>query len=573
MNSNSKIVQEYLESLKEDKELDKLFPVLLNIMKFRIIQTPIESKGQNQYGKDIIAIGKANDGITYKWYFELKGYDSKDITDKNFSSTDGIRESIIEAKDTIFKDSSIKGFNNLPIKIVLVHNGIMKTNVRPTFEGFISKLFKDCEEQFERWDIYYLTELFSKYLFSEYLLHDSESIRLFKKTLVFLDTPDYNYSDFKNLISLQFKKSDSIKGRSLNKLFATLGLISNIIFHYSKENKNITPAKECSKFLILKTWEWILMKNFETKKAITNKFENLLKIQLEIFNSYFKVTFKIAKIENGLFYENGGLYETFGYPFRSFKYIDDMIYFSNLRNHFYYQKNEKLINKQKDLIIEVIKNNSSLERPVLDNHSIVIVQLVLFFLNNNYRRQKDVNFITHYLFNLINNIILTKIKFNRLPDVYNNVDLTIEYMATEKKPRDYTQSTSILLATLLELMAVFNSKEMFEEILKHSDKELSLQIPFIKMNENIELLMFSQNLYTEFSIETINNLPNSIDTWKNNMDFNLFKKTTYDKKDNIKYKYRTDSAGYKFLRYLSHSYYKNEIFADEWRSLIDLKEG
>lgn len=185
MNSNSIIVQEYLSSLKEDKELDYLFPKLLNLMGYRIVQTAKESKGQSQYGKDIVAVGKDDKGKLYRWYFELKGYADKDISDKNYSVPDGIRESIIEAKDTAFSDSTIVGFNSLPIKIVLVHNGVLKTNIRPTFEGFISREFKS--EEFERWDIYHLTNLFSQFLFSEYLLSDEQSNRLLKKSLVFLD--------------------------------------------------------------------------------------------------------------------------------------------------------------------------------------------------------------------------------------------------------------------------------------------------------------------------------------------------------------------------------------------------
>lgn len=29
--------------------------------------------------------------------------------------------------------------------------------------------------------------------------------------------------------------------------------------------------------------------------------------------------------------------------------------------------------------------------------------------------------------------------------------------------------------------------------------------------------------------------------------------------------YRSDKAGYSFLRYLAHSYYKNELLPEEWR--------
>jgi len=148
MNSNNIIVQEYLSSLKEDKELDYLFPILLNSMGFRVVQTAKEAKGQSQYGKDIIAIGQDDKGIKHRWYFELKGYDDRDITDKNYFISDGIRESITEARDTAFKDSSIPGFNTLPVKIVLVHNGVLKANIRPTFDGFIEREFKEGE--FER---------------------------------------------------------------------------------------------------------------------------------------------------------------------------------------------------------------------------------------------------------------------------------------------------------------------------------------------------------------------------------------------------------------------------------------
>ena len=52
------IVQKYLESLKEDTELDALLPLLLQAMDFEILSTPKAYKGLPQYGKDIVAVGK-----------------------------------------------------------------------------------------------------------------------------------------------------------------------------------------------------------------------------------------------------------------------------------------------------------------------------------------------------------------------------------------------------------------------------------------------------------------------------------------------------------------------------------
>jgi hypothetical protein len=562
MNSNNTIVQEYLSSLKEDKELDYLFPILLNVMGFRIIQTAKESKGQSQYGKDIIAIGNDKYGIKFRWYFELKGYKDRDITDKNYSIPDGIRESIIEAKDTAFNDSSIPEFNNLPIKIVVVHNGVLKTNIRPTFEGFISREFE--QGQFERWDIYYLTDLFSKYLFSEYLLADSESNRLFKKTLAFLDAPGNDFVDLKQLIELQFEKISTIKGRSLKKLFATLNLLSSIIYHYSIENNNLIAAKECSDFIVLRTWAWILQNKLENKEGIRKEFRKLLGIQYRVLTSYFKKTFPIASIENGLYAENGAFFETIGYPLRCFEYISDLVYYCQLRGYFpsFEKKSihlKKLRNLQKDKIIGLIENNSGFFRPLIDNHSIPILQLFLFFTEKLDLRQKDVNFIASYIFGVINGLLITKLQRNRLPEGYNRLDLLSEYVSSHTKPDEYTDQSSMLIAILFELLVLFDAKDTFENFKKHLDDKLSLQIAHPYFDElDIEQLMFEKHLDAEYYIESEFSLPDN---------FEDFKKKVKDK-EIYKIEYRTDKDGFPFLRTLAHKYYKNEIFPNEWRDII-----
>ena len=247
---NKLIVKEYLESLKEDTELDYIFPILLKQMGHKIISTPKDSKGQSQYGKDIISVGRDENGDMRKFYFELKGAADKNIDEKTFSKDDGIRMSLWEAKDTFFKDSSIPDFNSLEPCIILVHNGYLKSNFRPQFEGFITQNFKEGE--FQRWDIDRLTDLFSDYLFDAYLLTDSESLRLFKKFLVLLDVPEYDFSDFKHLVDLQIEKiaSSNVKSRAFNKFFATQSLLATIVYHYAKTNDNLEPAKECVSYLI-----------------------------------------------------------------------------------------------------------------------------------------------------------------------------------------------------------------------------------------------------------------------------------------------------------------------------------
>lgn len=570
MSSNNIIVREYLASLKEDKELDYLFPILLNLMGFRIIQTAKESKGQSQYGKDIIAIGNDNKGVKHKWYFELKGFSDRDITQANYSKPDGIRESIIEAKDTVFKDSTITGFNQLPTKIVVVHNGVLKTNIRDTFEGLISREFKEGE--FERWDIYHLTDIFSEHLFNEYLLSDDASNRLLKKTLAFLDSPDNEYKEFKELVDIQFDKIINIKSRAFAKLFATLNLLNSLIFHYSKENNYLVPAKECSKYLILKTWHWILINNLQSKPPIIAEFNKLLKGQLHIYDKYFQKTFSIAKIENGLFFENGAFYEKIGYPLRCFEYLDDVIYYCRLRDTVIKTKKPVLLkNRQKDLIIELIENNNGFSRPIFDNHSIPIIQLLLFFSDNKSLRKKDVEFLGNFFQDIISNLKIEKIRHNRLPELHNRIDAIIEFMAIGEKPEEYCDTSSILLAVLLEVTVIFNAEFLFKEILSFIDDKLSLQIVSIDNTKyKVEQLLFEKHLHNEYYVDCIERVQDGLKLLKSEANFTEFKKSIMEKKESAK-PYVTDELGFACIRYLAHSYFRNEILPEEWRSLINEK--
>lgn len=565
MSSNNIIVQEYLGSLKEDKELDFLFPRLLSVMGYRIVQTALESKGKLQYGKDIIAIGKDKDGIMFRWYFELKGYKDKDINDVNFFQPDGILDSIIAAKYADFSDSSIPDFNKLPIKIVTVHNGVLDPNTRLTFEGFITREFNTKELQYERWDIYHLTDLFSEFLFGEYLLSDSESNRLLKRTLAFLDAPDYDYNDLSKLIDLQIVKFNSKNRRALIKFFATLNLLSSIIYHYSKENNNLNSAKKCSDLILLKTWTWVLHNKLERKKKITDEFRKLISTQYLILNEYFAKTFPVASIENGLYAENGHIFEVIGYPLRCFEYSNDLIYFhilcqylpdfTNISNNL-----SKVRQQQKDELINLIENNSGFYRPIIDNNSIAILNIVLFFADKTDMRQKDFEFIVFYVSKIVEGLVLTKLKKNRLPEGYNRIEYVSEFIATGEKPYEYVDQSSILIAVLLELVAIFNLKTNYEIMKRHLTKNLSLQIAHPNFSEyNVEELLFEKHMEDEYYVVTDFDLPD---------DFDEFKKSVFSKEINT-YCYRTDEAGFPFLRILAHNFYKNEIFPAEWRKSFD----
>ena len=179
------VVRDYLRNLKEREELDYLFPFLLEQMTYKIVKTAKTSHGQPEYGKDIIATKNEKNGIEKLCIFQLKAGEDGNINNSVFCKQDGVRESLLQAKDAVFRDSSIPNLNNLPIKIILVHNGELNSNFRSLFNFFIEKEFTCAGIEFERWDIFKLTEFFSKYLLNEYIIVRPELLNLFKKSLAF----------------------------------------------------------------------------------------------------------------------------------------------------------------------------------------------------------------------------------------------------------------------------------------------------------------------------------------------------------------------------------------------------
>ncbi len=395
-------------------------------------------------------------------------------------------------------------------------------------------------------------------------MSDPESNRLLKRTLAFLDAPDNDFGDFKQLVELQIIKLPSIKGRALKKFFATLNLLSSIIYHYSKENDNLISAKKCSDFVVLRTWAWILKEKLEDRIAVLKEFRKLVNTQYLVLNSYFKKTFGVASIENGLYAERGGFFEALGYPLRCFEYINDLIYYCQLRLYAPNFDKEssysiQLRRFQKDNIINLVENNSGFYRPLLDNHSIAVLNIFLFFTKKSDLRQKDIDFIVSYIFQVIHNLIVIKIKRGRLPDGYSRINLVSEFIATGSKPEEYTDESSILIAILYELIVLFDAKEAYEELISNLDKKLNLQIPQPNIDElDIEQTLFEKHMDNEYYIENFQPLPE---------DFEEFKKRLKQKKQ-TEINYRTDEAGFPYLRTLAHNYYKNEIFPQEWRKII-----
>lgn len=540
------IIKEYVASLKEDGELDYIFPLLLERMGFRILVTPVESKGQSQYGRDVVAI-KTIKGQPTLCLFELKGFRAHDINDRNLNEKDGFIESLRASKYTEYKDASIPDLDTYPRRCFFVHNGMLEENTRPTLEGFVKQEFPDGN--FERWDINILTNLFSKYLFEETLLTDENSYRLLKRTLVMLDSEGNDYSDMVQLVNLQISKLEGKKlsTRTETNFFATIRLIGALVYYYSIQANNLYPAKYCMDTIVLKTWAWVLRNKLEKKKRIIELYRPLVTQQLIIYEAYLNKVIDATGFKDGFYSFQPSDTEFIFYPLRCYDFLGDlMYYFFTLE---YYGIKEDDIHRQKAIVREIINNNAGFKMPLLDTHSIPI-QLVFLFLMRDHEKE-DGKCMTKFVYETVANMIKQYQNKKIWPELIGNRMALVRSLY--KKSDDYCCDSSLLIVNLFELISYMGLEPLytrFREVVEESKVNLQIAFP-IQEEYDIEQCLFEHRLYDELSVQTSIKLPKTMEE---------FRSAYYKPYNSISY--RTDAAGFYYLRILAHKYYETDLFPD-----------
>ncbi len=564
------IVRDYLESLTESEELDYLFPMLLEAMGFVILTKPTEFKGFPQYGKDIIAVGlDKSDKVKKKFYFELKGGQDRNITNKTLHKSDGIIESLREAKYRKFESYSHPKFKDLPLKIVLAHNGTIKGGAVETFEGYICDTFPETGHvAFERWGISELTQLFTQYLFNEQLLINKESVRLFKKVIVNLDTVDNvsaEYLQLLNLLFSRFTKEDygNELSRKWKVFFESLKLIAFIIFTSSKDFNNIEIAKKHITYLVIKFWNWCLINRFDDNSKILKYFNQIYSFYTDkVLDLYFYRTLPIALMKDGLHHDNGGRYETIGYPMRTMEYLHYLCFYIEFHYDDIVQKGE--LTAYKNIFIKILDNNNISAKPLLDIHSNTILSVLKLLIKFDvHEAARD------YLRYVMVYIQYRKDTHDILPDAANDIKNVIQFTVTRKKPPYYIDNVSFLLSMILEFVALLDMEQEYydyKEFIEKHKIELVMFIPhgnlpkenaLIKNKDfDLEELLFSVSVHEGYQADL------TLDE-----NFQEFKTKTLNSINDFNFQYRTDKAVHWQLRMLAHYWFKTPYFPDHWRKI------
>ena len=310
------------------------------------------------------------------------------------------------------------------------------------------------------------------------------------------------------------------------------------------------------------------MKNkSETDKKVIEYFKQTLDFYLLVLGEYFQRTLPIATIINGLSSERSGRYEQIGYTKRTFEYLE---YFSFFLNALRYN-DWGFTDESKKTLINVINANSVSKRPLVDINSIPIIDILNLFVSLG-----DRDSAVNYLEGAINYLKYGKEKYDRLPDAKNSYESVIKFIVTGEKPVYYEDTTSPLLAVIMEYIAVLDLEEDYYDLRKfiidnkidlgiftphHSINSKSKNL-IINKNEDLEEQLFSNKYFDDGYQHTISLFKDL----NQELSFEDFKEDLNKRKNEFQYEYRTDIAGFPFLKDLAHIYFQTPYFPDKWRN-------
>ena len=241
---------EYLASLKERDELDKIMPDLLSELGLNVISKP--ARGPRQFGVDVAAVGKLDDGVERVYLLSIK---PGILTRSGWSTGDqALRPSLEEVVDVYIPQRLPPRYRDLPKVIVLCIGGYISQAVEPNVIGYIQENTTEAVS-YEVWNGDKLAEMLLSGVLQEKALPPNSQSDL-RKSLALVDEPDVAFEHFRRLatnIVNACRPSAAARLTAIRQIY--IGLWT--LYAWARAAGNIEAAYRCGEHVLLLTWPMV----------------------------------------------------------------------------------------------------------------------------------------------------------------------------------------------------------------------------------------------------------------------------------------------------------------------------
>lgn len=240
------IILEHFRAMKERDDLDAILPEILTGMGLEVLSRP--TIGVRQYGADISAVGKDEDGLRKLFLLSVKRGDLS-RTEWNGDSDQALRPSLDEIRDAYVR-SVAPEHKKLPVVIIVVVGGIVPEKVLPLVNGYMEEKEKENPRfEYRLWTGDSLTKRVLEGALREEIF-SSERRALLRKTAALVEEPEMALRQYARLIDAVLNDDDLAPVERVRiMLIATW-----IVFSWGRDAGNLDVPYDASEQLVLRAW-------------------------------------------------------------------------------------------------------------------------------------------------------------------------------------------------------------------------------------------------------------------------------------------------------------------------------
>lgn len=562
------VISEYLRSLKERDELDRLLPDLLLEMGYVPIARP--QTGNRQYGVDIAARGKnAETGGDELLLLVVK---QGDIGRSEWDSgNQSVRQSINEIFDVSSKSNLEPQDKKRSIRIVVATGGDLKQTVQENWKGFVNN--NQDKAQIDFWGADAIATLIEKHLLDEHIFLD-EDRRDLRRALALSGDSEYDRQDLHRLFMRTLDLNDNGElldkpktGKALLKALRIVNLSAQAFAHWTLRDDGDTRQGHLALERAM-LWSWHRIQLAEEKSkidALAGPFNRIWWGYYHFASQYFARIQPYCIVENSLtrFASNG--VESSLIAFEQIGILASIALFLGFHPVSTEEEKNSWFSHASVVVHaleELLKNNGVSSSPCLDRHSQDIT-LALFALFGMGR----VEAAKEWLQKLFRNVDYAYKAKKYIPIATDSLDDLIEEGGwLGGQATDRMMEMSWTLATIAAWSVIMGMDELYEVLAKNAKEkypEVCIQL-WHPEKDLYQYLYFQPAHFDSGATEAPIRLPPTAEEYRKQM--NMIRESEFGK---VFFDSLADKAGLVALDFIAHRHFSTPVSPVIWYFLLD----
>lgn len=466
------ILSQYLRTLKERDEFDKLLTDLLFQMGYVAVSKP--QTGNRQLGVDLAVVGKCpDDGVEELLLFVIKQGD----VDRNTwdAGAQSVRASLNEVFDTYLRSHIESAHENLRKKIVLATTGDLKQNVQINWDGYTHANASQAEFQF--WGGDKTATLIEKHMLDENIFNAEDRTHL-RRALALACTIDYDQRDLHRLFLSQLGlneegslKTANTKPRDLVRALRIVNLATQIFSKWSEDEGNLKQSLIATERAILWSWHRIQFESIKNRKKYYPEITESWRVYNLLAKQYFDKLQDHIHLQDGLagysresadfslvVFEQIGIFATIGLA---------QILVNSSNDPSQQEYNLQNATVVADALVKLLKNNPVSGSPTFDGNVIeIVLGLILLVLTGHVEQAKE------WLSELVKRADYTfKCKRN-FPICTDSLDDLVEFIVfDDEELTNRLMRTSWILPTLAAWAVILERDDLYNFLVKTTKED------------------------------------------------------------------------------------------------------